>query len=238
MFERPHHRRVHQVLQLLHTGFLEENHAFFGGGTCLALQIREYRESVDVDFLCNHPAGYHRIHAAVFADGPAALCQPSVMLAGELWRTRDAIRFFIDLQDGQRPVKCEVIREGYLAPFSPGPRVAGVAALGPVDLMATKLLANADRGMDPALRFRDFFDLLVAGLEWPAHAPAAMTRAQTVYGQSARSAMEKVAQLLRDHPDSRQEAYHRLAIHADSQTRIEEALTQPPQQLVARIFGE
>ena len=51
------------------------------------------------------------------------------VLAGELIRTRDAVRFFIDLQDGERPVKCEIVREGYLPPFQPGREVAGVTVL-------------------------------------------------------------------------------------------------------------
>jgi hypothetical protein len=57
MFERPHHRRIERVLQLLRSAFLRQSSAYFGGGTSIALQIREYRESVDVDFLCNDAEG-------------------------------------------------------------------------------------------------------------------------------------------------------------------------------------
>jgi len=28
-----------------------------------------------------------------------------------------AVQFFVDLSDGRRPVKCEIVREGYLPPF-------------------------------------------------------------------------------------------------------------------------
>ena len=73
MFERSHHRRVEQVIRLLRSRFLEQNGAFFGGGTSIALQIREYRESVDVDFLCNDASGYRQIQQAVFAKGHDAV---------------------------------------------------------------------------------------------------------------------------------------------------------------------
>lgn len=237
MFEREHHQRIERVLRLLRTDFLEGNRAYFGGGTCIALQIREYRESVDVDFLCNDAAGYRAIHEAVFSRSHEALCLPQVVLAGELIRTRDAVRFFIDLADGRRPVKCEIVREGYLPPFEPGPRVAGVTALGPADLMAAKLLANADRGLDRALRFRDFFDLVMAASEWPQQAPLAMGKAVGAYRESAKSAVEKVADLLRDRADLREEAYGRLAMSEEARAVIDRALLGSSPGTMTRIFG-
>jgi hypothetical protein len=237
MFEREHHQRIERVLRMLRTDFLEENRAYFGGGTCIALQIREYRESVDVDFLCNDAAGYRAIHEALFSRGHAALCLPQVVLAGELIRTRDAVRFFVDLSDGRRPVKCEIIREGYLPPFEPGPRVAGVTALGPADLMATKLLANADRGLDRALRFRDFFDLVMAASEWPQQAPLAMEKAVGAYRESAMSSVEKVADLLRDRADLREEAYGRLAMSDEARVLIDQVLGSSSPGTISRIFG-
>ena len=62
-------------------------------------------------------------------------------------------------------------------------------ALDPADLMAAKLLANADRGLERAMHLRDFFDLVTAGLEWPQHAPVAMARAVDAYGASAGTAV-------------------------------------------------
>lgn len=237
MFERPHHRRIERTLQLIRTDFLELNHAYFGGGTCIALQLREYRESVDIDFLCNDASGYRQIHAAVFAEAHAALCQPGTTLVGDLIRTRDALRLFIDLQDGQRPVKCEIVREGYLPPFMPGPKLAGVTTLRPEDLMATKLLANADRGLDRALRFRDFFDVVMAGSAWPDQAPLAMAKAIGAYGESAKTALEKVAELLRDKEDLRGEAYERLAVDQEARLRIDKILADTPFGITHKIFG-
>lgn len=237
MFERPHHRRIERVLQLLRTAFLRQSGAYFGGGTSIALQIREYRESVDVDFLCNDAEGYRNIHTAVFDAGHHGICLPEAVLAGELIRTRDAVRFFIDLQDGERPVKCEIVREGYLPPFQSGPEVAGVTALRPEDLIATKLLANADRGLDRALRFRDLFDLVMAGLEWPREAAVAMVKATQAYGESAKSALEKVTDLLREQPELRLEAYERLAISTEARKAIDEVVAGSPPGTASKIFG-
>jgi hypothetical protein len=69
MFERLHHCRIERIIQLLRTTFLEQNRAYVAGGTCITLQIREYRESVDIDFLCNDGTGDRRIHEAFLRVG-------------------------------------------------------------------------------------------------------------------------------------------------------------------------
>lgn len=38
---------------------------WFGGGTAIALQCGEYRESVDIDFLCANRDGYRAIREAI-----------------------------------------------------------------------------------------------------------------------------------------------------------------------------
>ncbi len=51
MYKRPHHRRIFSVLSQMDPDFLRAA-CGFGGGTCLALVLGEYRESVAIDFLC------------------------------------------------------------------------------------------------------------------------------------------------------------------------------------------
>ena len=125
-----------------------------------------------------------------------------------------------------------------MGPWSePVPRVAGVTALEPADLMATKLLANADRGLDRALRFRDFFDLVMAASEWPQQAPLAMEKAVGAYRESAMSSVEKVADLLRDRTDLREEAYGRLAMSDEARVLIDQVLGSSSPGTISRIFG-
>ncbi|WP_295590094.1 nucleotidyl transferase AbiEii/AbiGii toxin family protein [uncultured Lamprocystis sp.] len=58
MYKRAHHRRIFSVLSQMDPDFLRAAACCFGGGTCLALVLDEYRESVDIDFLCAATEGY------------------------------------------------------------------------------------------------------------------------------------------------------------------------------------
>ena len=62
MFERDHHNRIQTLLSALNTDFLAQNKCFFGGGTAIVLALDEYRESVDIDFLCasHRPISFYR----------------------------------------------------------------------------------------------------------------------------------------------------------------------------------
>lgn len=51
-FTRPAHLQEHAMLSRLDSEFLARARCFFGGGTRIVLELGEYRESRDVDFLC------------------------------------------------------------------------------------------------------------------------------------------------------------------------------------------
>ena len=67
MFERPHHQRIAQVLEALDASLLLKHRCLFGGGTAIALTHGEYRESVDIDFICSSVDGYREIRGLVSA---------------------------------------------------------------------------------------------------------------------------------------------------------------------------
>ena len=52
MYKRPHHQQIAGVLDSMNADFLRDTKCYFGGGTAIALLLSEYRESVDIDFLC------------------------------------------------------------------------------------------------------------------------------------------------------------------------------------------
>ena len=52
-FHRPWRRLVWQVLESLNSDLLSSAKCYFGGGTRIALALGEFRESVDVGFLCS-----------------------------------------------------------------------------------------------------------------------------------------------------------------------------------------
>jgi hypothetical protein len=57
-FQVSHYQRIYRVLENLNHEFLSECHAYFSGGTLLALDLGEYRTSNDIDFICAVGADY------------------------------------------------------------------------------------------------------------------------------------------------------------------------------------
>ena len=51
-FDRPRHTLVWRVLESLDESLLSATKCYFGGGTRIVMELDEYRESIDVDFLC------------------------------------------------------------------------------------------------------------------------------------------------------------------------------------------
>ncbi|QOR39022.1 nucleotidyl transferase AbiEii/AbiGii toxin family protein [Billgrantia diversa] len=48
-YRRAHHRAIDQLLTHFDADFLSANNILFGGGTRIALELHEFRESVDID---------------------------------------------------------------------------------------------------------------------------------------------------------------------------------------------
>ena len=64
-FRRPWHRRVQRVIESLNSGLLSSAKCYFGGGTRIAMALGEFRESVDIDFLCSDRDGYRTLRSTV-----------------------------------------------------------------------------------------------------------------------------------------------------------------------------
>lgn len=163
MFERPHHQSIAVVLGCLDVRQLRDHQCYFGGGTAIALRYGEYRESVDIDFLVSDADAFRRIRtllsttrdlSPILLPNQRAVSQPATLRTDQYGvRTRLAI--------GATDIKFEIVHEGRIA-FDP-PRktdeVCEVASLTPVDLVASKVLANSDRWMDDGVFSRDIIDL-------------------------------------------------------------------------------
>jgi len=199
MFERPHHQRIAYVLRALNGPLLRENHCLFAGGTAIALRFGEYRESVDMDFLVSDIDSYRKLRQLLTAGGIAAI----VGGAAELVQQRDiradqyGIRTILTVAD--QAIKFEIVLEGRMALGEPaaGDAVCGIATLSPLDMAASKLLANADRWADEGVFNRDVIDL--AMMRPPlALLRQAVTKAETAYGQAIRQDLGKAIQRLQD----------------------------------------
>lgn len=165
MFERPHHRRIADILAALDGPLLRANGCLFGGGTAIALRYGEYRESIDIDFLVSDVAGYRALRQRLTGvDGLASIVRPGAALVPlrELRADQYGIRTVVGSGDVTGPgIKLEIVLEARIPLAAPGPddALCGIATLTPLDMAASKLLANADRWADDSVSSRDLIDL-------------------------------------------------------------------------------
>lgn len=194
MFERPHHQRIARVLESLNAPLLVANGCLFGGGTAIALRYGEYRESVDIDFMCSDENGFRALRQLLDARKDLA---PIQQMGAALWPlTREVradaygIRTMV-LVDGQ-PIKFEIVREGRIEFDRPGRTdvICGISTLTPLDMAAGKMLANADRWGDDGVFSRDLIDLAMMNLRLPLLRQAT-AKAEMAYGKSVRECLDK-----------------------------------------------
>ena len=202
MFEREHHRRVAAVLYGLDADLLAANACLFAGGTAMALRHGEYRESVDIDFLVSHLDGYRTLrHILSGPEGLRAITRPGAMLnqLRDIRADQYGVRTMLSVGDVE--IKFEIVLEARIVLEAPGAddRLCGVATLTPLDMAASKLLANSDRWRDDAVLSRDLIDLAMM-------APPkkllrqAIAKAKTAYGDSIEDDLAKAVENLRERP--------------------------------------
>jgi hypothetical protein len=183
LFERPHHRRIARVLEGLDAELLLKSRCLFGGGTAIALAHGEYRESVDVDFVCSSVDGYRELRSLVHRAGIDALFKAPLPLLRGPKIDQYGIRCALAVE--QVPVKFEIVFEGRVALADPGPddRLCGVWTLALEDRVATKLMANSDRWADDSVMSRDLIDLAMLS-DTGLLPPAGVAKARHAYGDS------------------------------------------------------
>jgi hypothetical protein len=198
MFTRLHHQRIAKVLESLDADLLKQHNCLFAGGTAIALGYGEYRESVDIDFLVSDLASYRYLRNSVREQGLQALMKSTD--AGQL-QTSDirsdqyGIRTRVFLE-GQ-PIKFEIVLEGRIGLAKPGKKdsILGVASLTRLDMAASKLLANSDRGLDMGMHCRDVIDLAMLNLSKAEFAEAAI-KGEAAYGEAIFKDLAKVIDML------------------------------------------
>lgn len=201
--ERSGHRRVIQILKMLSPDFLESTECFFGGGTRIVLELGEYRESVDVDFLCASQDGYKRLRNEITNQSLGSMFTHAPDLARDVRADMYGIRSYLRVDD--QPVKFEIVREGRIS--LSGVRVTGlpVACLDYVSCIAEKLLANADRGEDRSVRSRDLIDLAYMAASWSADdLNQGLRIAEAAYGATVRSGLKSALMVFENKPYRRQ----------------------------------
>lgn len=196
MFNRPHHQRIEKLLQAFNAELLTQTQCYFAGGTAIALQLGEYRESVDVDFVCAFNEGYRTLRNTVTETGLGALLNTALPHLRPVRFDQLGIRTVLEV-DGT-PIKVEILSEGRIALAGHRTAQLPVPTLVPADLYAEKLLANADRGQDRSVRSRDIIDLAVMIDQWGDIPDQAWTKARTAYGGQTDRAYAAACRLISD----------------------------------------
>lgn len=212
-FRRARHRSVAKLLGALDHERLRTLRCFFGGGTAIALEVDEFRESADVDFLCADKTAYRALRELVFDADIDGLFREPIVKVRDTRADMDGIRNFV-LFDGM-PLKFEIIVEGRIAIADSDRTICGVTTLCTEDAFTEKLLANADRGLDRATASRDLIDLLALSIRHGGIPHSAFFRASEVYGQSVSRTLERTCDLLRDDHAYRAECLSKLDIDDD-----------------------
>ena len=198
-FQVQHHQIIESALKNFNADFLAANHILFGGGTRIALEIDEYRESVDIDFLCPTRESYRAVRQQVTNTSLGALVLNEFNYAREIRADRDAVRTWIQVQDTK--IKLEFVSfNEYQLTTKPNP-LFPVPSLSRESCFVTKLLANADRAtVHP---FKDIYDLLAMCHAWGEIPPRAMEIAESFYGDAVRRnliiALEHLSAKPKDH---------------------------------------
>jgi hypothetical protein len=224
MVERPEHRRVLSLLAAMDAPFLREAECWFAGGTAVSLRCSEYRLSHDVDFLCATREGYRMLRERLFDHGLRGFFTRDVEVVREARADRYGIRAVLKI-DGA-PLKFEIVSEGRIALAGTADPELPVSRLTDEDLVAEKLLANADRFLDDSALARDVLDLVLLSHELGELPLPAWEKARAAYGDSVDRAFERALQRLRDRPDLVRRALASLDVTAAARDLIEARLAE------------
>ena len=198
IFSRPHHQRIAKVLESLDGDLLKAHNCLFAGGAAIALRYGEYRESVDMDFLVSDLASYRHLRNLVREQGLQALMKSADIGQFQTTDIRSdqyGIRTKVFVQG--KPIKFEIVLEGRVSLAKPGKKdsILGVATLTKLDMAASKLLANSDRGLDRGMHCRDIIDLAMLNLSRSEFAEATI-KTKAAYGEAILKDLSKVLDML------------------------------------------
>lgn len=216
------HRRIAAVLGALDAEVLDANACLLGGDTAIVLRYGGYRESIDIHFLVCKGEGYRRLRQMLTGpDGIRAITRPDHTLSQSREMRTDQYGIRTMLMVDGACIKFEVSLESRISLGAPGPedRVCGLATLAPLDMVASKLLANSDRWRDDASMSCDLIDL--AMLAPPkALLSEAMVKAQGAYGEGVAADLASAVADLRARPHRLDQCMQAMSIATVSKTAL------------------
>ena len=180
-YKRTYHQRLHQVLQQFNSSYLNDHCILFGGGTRIALELDEYRQSVDIDFFCVGKNAFRAVRSVVTETTLGDLVRQDFNYPRDIRADRDAVRCFISDQD--IVIKLEFVFFLDELINADTRNIFPVPAIDRTSCYLSKLLANADRYNTPP--YKDIFDLLAMFDQWGEIPQQAWHQAEEHYGKKA-----------------------------------------------------
>ena len=201
-FNHKHHQVIESALENFNADFFCANGILFGGGTRIALEINEFRESIDIDFLCPTRESYKAVREQVNSISLGSLVHKDFVYEREIRADRDGVRMWI-IHDS-RKIKVEFVsfNEYNLSidqtnPFS-------VPCISRTSCFVTKLLANTDRSL--AYPYKDIFDILAMVKSWGPIPEEAMDIANDFYGRKVKEELIGSLEHILQNPDKHHQA--------------------------------
>lgn len=216
------HRRIAAVLDALNAEVLHANVCLLSGNTAIVLRCGGYRESIDIHFVVCKGEGYRRLRQMLTGpNGIRAITRPDHTLsqAREMRTDQYGIRTML-MVDGVG-IKFEVSLESRISLGLPGPddRVCGVATLTPLDMVASKLLANSDHWRDDAKTSCDLIDLAMMAPP-KALLNEAMAKAQGAYGEGVAADLAIAVDDLHARPHRLEQCMQAMSMTTVSKTAL------------------
>ncbi|MCV6627523.1 MAG: nucleotidyl transferase AbiEii/AbiGii toxin family protein [Cellvibrionaceae bacterium] len=177
-YKRPHHKLIDAALKNFNVQYLRENKIYFGGGTRIALELNEYRESVDIDFFCPDSLSYKSVRRQVSNRTLGELVNEDFDYLGDIRPDRDAVRAMVIFKGVK--IKLEFVAFSDYS-LQAGEDIFPVPSIDRVSCFYTKLLANADRYRD--YPYKDIIDICAMVGEWGSVPQAAIDLAVAKYGE-------------------------------------------------------
>lgn len=192
---RARHNAVDKVLARLNGDFLARANCFFGGGTRIVLELNEYRESADIDFLCSARDGYRELRSTIRRNSLGELASAPIELLREARADQYGVRTVVQIDN--EPIKFEIINEARID--LSGARIdrLHVPCLDRTCCFAEKVLANDDRWLDESVASRDVIDIAYMIEAWGMQAFIEGThRARDAYGKGVDTSLRGSAKKL------------------------------------------
>lgn len=232
MFRREQHRKVLSLLHAFDSELLSRCGFFFGGGTRIVLDLEEYRESHDVDFLCADAEGYAELRFEAATRSYGALFGPGsrdgLHFPREMRIDQYGIRFPVEVEGDT--IRVELIREARIG-LEPGvrPSWSPVDCLVVPDCYAEKVLANSDRWADRQFLSRDLIDLSVLRSRIGPIPQTAWDKVERAYKTAGRDDLRKAIAAFTEDGAHRQRCFQGLQI--DDPARVLEGVNQLRQEI-------